>query len=108
MLQFMEFLDGIFSIIFVLVTLIVGMNILLTYLKHKHMDLIYVGITWIIMACAYLPPAINFFTMVIFNISFNEFIYLSIYGVLPISIISWNVAIMNLSAVKQNTKKKLV
>ncbi|MFX0073667.1 MAG: hypothetical protein ACFFAO_21525 [Candidatus Hermodarchaeota archaeon] len=105
MIQIMEFLDGIFSIVFVSVTILVGINIILTYFKHKHKDLIYVGITWIVMACAYLPPAINFFTMVLFNTPFNEFFYLSIYGVLPISILMWNMAIMDLSGVKENIQR---
>ncbi|MFX0071653.1 MAG: hypothetical protein ACFFAO_11235 [Candidatus Hermodarchaeota archaeon] len=100
----MELLQGIFTTIFVVISVILGTMILLKYFKYKQRDLIFVGITWIGMSFPWLPDAVNLFLIVFFNTTLNEAVYFFIViGLLPIPLFTWLIAFTDL--IKIETKK---
>ena len=48
-LEQIEILNGIFSLIFVVISTYIGIRIASKYLKYKQNELILVGFTWILM-----------------------------------------------------------
>ena len=92
-LEPLEYLDGIFSLIFVFITIIVACRIALKFMTFKQTVLITVGLSWIGIASMYLPPAINFLLLVTIGIPFNQFFYLSIYGFVPLTVFFWVISI---------------
>jgi len=55
-----EFFNGIFSIIFVLLSLIVGIKIILKYMSVKNSTFIYMGLTWIGITSPWWGSSISF------------------------------------------------
>lgn len=88
--------DGIFNSLFVLISLIICFYIVSRYFSLKKRDFLYVGIAWMGLVLSYIPHALSFLTFLIFNESLNQVIYLSFYGLIPITVIMWLIAMNHL------------
>ena len=97
----MELLQGIFTSIFVVISIILGMMILLKYFKYKQRDFVFVGLAWIGMSFPWVPDAINLFLILFFNTILSETVYFFIViGLLPIPLFSWLIAFTDLFTIK--------
>ena len=60
-----EFIGAIFALIFVSISVIVGLTLIAKYFKSKDVKLLYVGIAWIIIVESWMPSAVNLIYMLI-------------------------------------------
>ena len=89
-LSVLEILQGIFTLVFVIIGVYVGIRIALKYLKNKDWHYIFAGFTWIGMASAYFSASINFIMIILFNTYLSIELYLLISNTfLPIIILVW-------------------
>jgi hypothetical protein len=92
-LELVDFLQGLFSLIFVLISVSIGISILLKYSKFKSRLYILVGISWIGVANPWFPDSISF----IMNILFQESLAIEWYFIIgnafiPIALLAWLIA----------------
>ncbi|MHA1885721.1 MAG: hypothetical protein ACXAAI_03625 [Promethearchaeota archaeon] len=95
----LDTLNGVFSIIFVAVSLLVGIIILTRFFKYKEKIYLLVGITWVLIASPWWPSSLSFlvalsngigitpeayflignlfapFTIIVWLLAFTEFLY---------------------------------
>ncbi len=64
-----EFINGLFTLILVIIFMSVSLTIISKYFKSKEPMFLYVGITWGIMAEAWIPNAISFVIVLIISTS---------------------------------------
>ncbi|MFX0026341.1 MAG: hypothetical protein ACFE8M_07985 [Candidatus Hermodarchaeota archaeon] len=107
-LEVVDYLQGSFSLIFVLISLIIGFTILLKYSKYKSRLYILVGISWIGVANPWFPDSINF--IMILASGFQDVLYIGWYLIIgncfiPIALLSWLIAFTDMIVKK---KQKLV
>ena len=96
-LNVLEFLQGIFSLILVLIILVLSLIFFVKFFKHKRKDLLLVGIAWIGIAAPWGGDAINFVLVIFCNTILSEISYLIIViAFLPIGIFCWLIAITDL------------
>jgi len=105
-LQLVDYLQGSFSLVFVLISLIIGLTILSKYSKYKSRLYILVGISWIGVANPWFPDSISFIMYLIFQ----EFLPREWYFIIgncfiPIALLSWLTAFTDMISKK---KQKLV
>lgn len=85
-----EILNGIFSIIFVLVSLIVGLTIIIKYRQYKQRTLLYFGITWIGITSPWLPSSIAFLKALFTGTGLTPPIYFLIGNIAaPVILLIW-------------------
>lgn len=105
-LSLLQFLQGIFSLIFVLVVVILGIKIIYKYFKYKRWHLICVGLTWILGVSGWYGDSIQFILIVFFNTELSDFLYLLItLPLMPISVFLWLIVVTNLLDIN---KRKLI
>lgn len=102
-----EIFYGSFTLASVIISTILGLFITLKYVKYKQLELLLVGITWILLASPYWSDAIQFLTVMIFNIEINTPLYFFLANafIAPIHI-TWVYAFTNFFF--KNIKKKLI
>jgi hypothetical protein len=105
-LELVDYLQGLFSLIFVLISLSLGISILLKYYKFKSRLYILVGISWIGVANPWFPDSISFIMNIIFEESLDIFWYFIIGNAfIPIALLAWLTAYTDMINKK---KQKLV
>ena len=89
-LGLLDIMQGTFSLLFVLISLIVGLTILLKYREFKKVIYILVGLSWIGLANPWMPDSISFI-MILFTLGpIPDFIYFIIGNAfLPIFLTIW-------------------
>ena len=102
-----EIFYGSFTLISVIISTILGLFITLKYFKFKQIELLLVGITWILLASPYWSDAIQFLIVMIFNIEINTPLYFFLANafIAPIHI-TWGYAFTNF--LFKNIKKQLM
>lgn len=89
-LEPVDYVNGIFSIIFICISILVGLKIAIKYREHKQTTLLYVGFTWMGMSTPWTPSAISFLSVLFTNTIPSAALLLSIGNVfLPIVLILW-------------------
>jgi hypothetical protein len=73
-----EILQGSFSLIFVIISVIIGLIIFTKYFSLKRKEYITIGLTWIFMSTVWWSASISFITILFFNFALNPFWYLFI------------------------------
>ena len=102
-----QFLSGLFSLIFVIISLIIGFTILSKYYSKKEKTLITVGFTWIFICSPWWPRSIDFLLRIFLNNYLPELIYLFLgIAFIPVSLMCWIYSFSTL--VYPNYKSKLV
>ncbi len=89
----LQTLNGIFTLIIVLISTVVGIKIALKYLEHKRRELILVGITWILLTEIFWSSAFSFLSALITGKGLSPEIYFSIGNFLvPVGAFAWLMA----------------
>lgn len=105
-LEPLDILNGTFSLIFVIVSLIVGIIIASKYFQFKNRTLLLVGITWIGLITPWLPSTVAFLTYLITNSGISPAIYFTIGNIAsPLILVIWILAFTDL---KFKSKQKLI
>jgi len=74
-LETIEFISGLFSLIIVVISVIVGLKIASKYFEHKQKTFILVGITWIGVVTPWYPSSVSFLLVLITGEALNTLIY---------------------------------
>ena len=89
----LDTLNGVFSIIFVAVSLLVGIIILTRFFKYKEKIYLLVGITWVLIASPWWPSSISFLVALSNGIGITPEAYFLIGNLFaPFAIIIWLLA----------------
>jgi hypothetical protein len=100
-----ELLNGIFSFVFVLISLIVGFTIIIKYFEYKQRTLLFFGITWIGVTSPWLPSTTSFLKALITETGLTPPVYFLIGNVAaPIILVFWILAFTDL---KYKDKQKI-
>jgi hypothetical protein len=106
-LEVVDYLQGSFSLIFVIISLIIGITILSKYFEHKNRLLILVGISWIGIANPWMPDSISFLMNLIVGYSLPTPLYLIIGNCfIPIALLTWLIAYTDM--IKKKAQKKVI
>ena len=106
-LAIVEIVQGVFCLLFVVISIILGTKILYKYFTYKQESLIFVGLTWIGMSFPWVPDAINLILILGFNTSLNDMIYFTIViAFLPFPLTTWLIAFFDFFSI--NKKKTLL
>ncbi|MFX1496107.1 MAG: hypothetical protein ACFFBH_01135 [Promethearchaeota archaeon] len=105
-LQLVDYLQGLFSLIFVIISLVIGFTILSKYSKYKSRLYVLVGISWIGVANPWFPDSISF----LMNLFWHESLNISWYFIIgncfiPIALLAWLTAFTDMIGKK---RQKLV
>jgi len=89
----LDILNGIFSFMFVVISLVVGVLILLRYLKYKEKIYFLVGATWILISEPWWPSSLSFLVSLSNGVGLTPSLYFLIGNTLiPLAIILWLLA----------------
>lgn len=93
-LQPIEILSGILSLIFVLISTYIGLRIASRYTKHKQITLILVGISWIGISSLWIAPSISILLALSTGEGLTPFMYFFIANAfIPFYLFIWMMAI---------------
>ncbi|MBD3255087.1 MAG: hypothetical protein GF383_08330 [Candidatus Lokiarchaeota archaeon] len=85
-----QIISGTFSVIFVVISLIIGASILRKYLSKKEKTFITVGLTWIFISSPWWPRSIDFILRIFFDSFLSEFAYLFLgIAFIPVALMCW-------------------
>jgi len=106
-LELVDYLQGSFSLIFVIISLIIGITIISKYFKHKNRLLILVGISWIGVGNPWMPDSISF----LMNIFIKESLPVEWYFIIgncfiPIALLTWLIAYTDM--IRKKAQKKVI
>ncbi len=105
-LEPLEILNGIFSLIFVIITNVVGMIIASKYFKLKQREFLLVGISWMGICSPWWPSSISFLLVLISGRGLSTQMYFLIgNSLIPIFILIWLTAFNKL---RYNGKQKKI
>ena len=98
--------NGIFTLIFIILSIIIGIRILLKYKSLKRKELITIGLAWIFLTSAWWGGSASFLSFVIFSERLNPFLFLLLSNVfIPIALICW---IYSLAHIFYAEKEKVI
>ncbi|TFG07009.1 MAG: hypothetical protein EU539_06185 [Promethearchaeota archaeon] len=98
-------LNGIFSIIVVIVFLIIGLKIMLKYWESKEKVYFLTGFAWIGISEPWWPSSVGFLWVIFFGTSISLEMYVILNsGFIPLFLSCWLLAVMDI----MNIKKKIV
>ena len=93
----LETLQGILTLIFVVISLILGLSIISKYINQRNKLFILVGTTWICLVSPYWPDAISIVTILLFNFQLDESLYFFLaMAFIPVVHITWIWALKDL------------
>ncbi len=73
-----DFINGLFALIYVIVTIIIGLRISAKYFEFKHKTFIYIGIGWAGFSCGWWGSGFGFLYYVLSNRFFDDTFYIII------------------------------
>ncbi len=86
----LDYLQGGFSFIFVLISIIIGLKILTKYFEYKKLQYILVGLVWIGLATPWFPDSINFIMVILFQNTISDALNFIIgNSMLPLTALFW-------------------
>jgi hypothetical protein len=101
-----ELSQGISSLVFVVVVIILMIHFAKTYLKYKEKNILYVSISLFFLSVIWMSDAVNLILILTLSTHLSiEIYYFFVLGFLPISIGGWFLVITNLMAKRQ---KKMI
>jgi len=103
-----QILEGVFSLIWIIIATIIGIRIIIKALTLNRNELYSVGLFWILICSPWYSSALAFLTYVFFNYTIDERTYLLIAN-LPIApgLLCWIFSFVNI-LYKESTSKKLI
>ena len=103
-MEVVDFLQGLFSLLFVLISLILGFTILSKYSKYHSSLYILVGLSWIGVANPWFPDSISFIMNLIPTIQQSlpiELYFIIGNAFIPLALLCWLVAYTNMMGKKR-------
>jgi hypothetical protein len=95
-------INGLFSLLFVIFSLVIGLKIALKYREFKQRTLILVGITWIIMSKPWWGSSISFLVYLFNGVGLTIFWYILItFSFISLMLTVWFVALNDLTSLKK-------
>ena len=91
----LETLQGLLTVIFVGISLILGITIMLKYFKFKRFELILVGLTWIFIISPYWPDAISFLMIITTGQAIDTNLYILIGNLFGTWFLDWKILFGN-------------
>ena len=102
-----DIIHGSFGLIFMVVSLLIGLKILIKYFAIKRIELVTVAFTWIFLSTAWWGAGISFVTYVFYGFTLDLFWYLFVDNVfLPFALLLWIYSFCQLTY--PTLKKKLI
>lgn len=106
-LELVDYLQGSFSLIFVIISLIIGITIISKYFEFKNRLLILVGISWIGVGNPWMPDSISF----LMNIFIEESLPVEWYFMIgncfiPVALLTWLIAYTDM--IRKKAQKKVI
>jgi len=106
-LELVDYLQGSFSLIFVIISLIIGITIISKYFEFKNRLLILVGISWIGVGNPWMPDSISF----LMNIFIEESLPVEWYFIIgncfiPVALLTWLIAYTDM--IRKKAQKKVI
>jgi hypothetical protein len=96
-LELFEYINGITSLILVIVSIIIGAKIMLKYFEFKNKDMFFIGFMWLGVSEIYLPTGVSFLLALFTGVGLPVEIFFLVGNVLlPIVFLSWLMAFTNL------------
>lgn len=96
-LELVDYINGISSLIYVTITIIVGMRIALKYLKLGDKNFLYIGIAIMGLSEPWLPSGISFLSNLIYERGLALEIYVIIGNIfIPVTLLLWLIGFANL------------
>ncbi len=106
-LELVDFLQGSFSLVFVIISIIIGITILSKYSQFKNRLYILVGISWIGVSVPWVPDSVSFLMNVFVQQSLPVEWYFIIGNVfLPIALLTWLTAFTDM--IYRKAQKKVL
>ncbi len=106
-LELVDVLQGSFSLVFVIISLIIGITILSKYSQFKNRLYILVGLSWIGVSIPWVPDSVSFLMNIFVQQSLPVGLYFIIGNVfLPIALITWLTAFTDM--IYRNAQKKIL
>ncbi len=92
-LEALDIVNGIFSLIFVAISLLVGLIILSKYFQYKERIYFLVGSTWILISEPWWPSSLSFLIAIVNDVGLSSQMYFLIGNLfVPVAIIVWLIA----------------
>jgi hypothetical protein len=89
-LSILDFFNGLFSLLLVIISIIVALQILSKYFKYKEKVFIFVGLTWLGLITPWLPSSVGFLYYLMFQQPLLDIIYILLgLFIIPIIIVIW-------------------
>ncbi len=105
-LEPLEILNGSFSLIFVLISMIVGITIASKYRQFRNVTYLLIGITWIGLTTPWLPSTVSFLKYLITTTGIDSVTYFAIGNIAsPLILVIW---IYSFTEFKFQNRKKLL
>jgi hypothetical protein len=93
---------GVFGLLFVIVSIIIGLKIILKYKEFKEKTYVFVGITWIGMSKPWWASSFAALTYLIYGVGFPVNVYiLTNFSFIAVFLIIWLLAIKDLLSIKK-------
>ena len=92
-----QVISAVLALIFISISVMVGLILIFKYFKSKDIMLLYVGVAWIIIVEAWMPSAINLIYMLITSVSLTIEVRVIIGNIaLPLGVLLWTMVITQL------------
>jgi len=92
-LEPLDIINGVFSIIFVAISIMVGLIILSRYFRYREIAYFYVGSTWMFLSSSWWPSCVSFLAALSNGVGITEELYFFIGNVfVPLAIVLWLLA----------------
>ncbi len=103
----LEIIHGTFTLIFIIISILIGIRILLKYSTYKQKEFITVGLAWIFLSSGWWGSGFSFLSILLVQQTLDQFTYLFLGNVfIPIAIICWIYSFTSLAYA--HLKKKLL
>ncbi|TFG26059.1 MAG: hypothetical protein EU532_10840 [Promethearchaeota archaeon] len=105
-LDLLEFYNGLTGTIFVIISIFVALKLISKYYEHNKRNLLFAGLTWLIICETYWPVAISFIMILSINQTLSTEAYFLIGAIMiPVGLLSWLVVFTDLV---YKSKQKLI
>ena len=85
-----EIIEGIFDIMFVLISMFTGVKLVLKYFSHKQISLITIGLAWIFFSLTWSAGALSIILIIFFDILLDKTVFLIMANAFsPIALVCW-------------------
>ena len=103
----LEMIHGTFTLIFIIISLLVGIRILLKYFSHQKKEMLTVGLSWIFLSSPWWGAGFSFLSILLVQQTLTPFMYLLLGNAfVPIAILCWIYSFTELAY--PHLKKKLL